>query len=313
MDIETSLSIAKALSDRSRLLILQTLRQGPLPVEEIADALGLAPSTVSFHLKKLAAAGLATSRRDQYYVLYSVAPDSLALTLDRLVDSAAEGLAQPGDKEERDRRRVLANFFSEGRLVKMPAQKRKRSFVLERFAALFDYGRAYDESAVNELTTPLFGDYCLVRRLLIEEGYLSRSGQVYERTHPHKTEEGTEVDERKRLLKQQYLLEGRPVGIFQVRNLVTGKVFLGSALDLNGPLNRIRFQLEHGSYRNPELQADYTALGRDAFAFEILAQVEPDGRSRDELERKLEELEAAWSPTLDPENTYNTSERLRFP
>ncbi|MHB1344767.1 MAG: GIY-YIG nuclease family protein [Thermoleophilia bacterium] len=42
------------------------------------------------------------------------------------------------------------------------------------------------------------------------------------------------MDERKRLLKQHYTLEGRTPGIFRVRNLVTGKVFLGSAIDLNG-------------------------------------------------------------------------------
>lgn len=121
------------------------------------------------------------------------------------------------------------------------------------------------------------------------------------------------MNERKKLLKQQYKLEGRTPGIFRVRNLVTEKAFLGSALDLNGPLNRIRFQLELGNYRNPELQADYKRLGPEAFAFEILDHVEPEGRSGEDLEVELEALEAKWAPTLDPANTYNTAERLHFP
>ncbi len=313
MNIETSLLVAKALGDRSRLLILQTLRHGPLPVEEIAATLELAPSTVSFHLKKLTAAELVDSRRDQYYTLYSLVPEALDHTLDELVHSAVERVRRPADREERDRSRVLATFFSEGRLLKMPAQKRKRAFVLEQFATLFDEDHTYSEPEVNELITPFFPDYCLIRRLLIEEGHLSRTGQVYERTPRRLGGERTDVDERKRLLKQQYKLEGRTPGIFRVRNLVTGKVFLGSAIDLNGPLNRIRFQLEHGSYRDRALQADYDRLGAGAFAFEILDKVEADGRSRDELEGELEKLETTWALTLDPENTYNTSERLRFP
>ncbi len=313
MTIETSLLVAKALGDRSRLLILQTLRHGSLPVEEIAATLELAPSTVSFHLKKLTAAELVESRRDQYYTLYSLVPQALDHTLDELVRSAVEGLRHPADREDRDRRRVLATFFSEGRLVKMPAQKRKRAFVLEQFAALFDEDRTYSELEVNDLITPFFPDYCLIRRLLIEEGHLSRTGQVYDRTPLRESGERTDVDERKRLLKQQYKSEGRTPGIFGVRNLVTGKVFLGSAIDLNGPLNRIRFQLEHGSYRDRALQADYDQLGAEAFAFEILEKVETDGRSPDELQVELEKLETTWALTLDPENTYNTSERLRFP
>ncbi|MHB8869680.1 MAG: metalloregulator ArsR/SmtB family transcription factor [Thermoleophilia bacterium] len=313
MNIETSLLVAKALADRSRLLILQTLRHGPLPVEEIAATLELAPSTASFHLKKLTVAGLVVSRRDQYYTLYSLVPEALARTLDELVDSEAESLRQPADRAVGDSRRVLATFFSEGRLLKMPAQKRKRAFVLERFAALFDENRTYSEPEVNELITPFFPDYCLIRRLLIDEGHLTRTGPVYERTPLRESGERTDMDEQKRLLKQRYKLEGRTPGIFRVRNLVTGKVFLGSAIDLNGPLNRIRFQLEHGSYRDRALQADYDRLGAEAFAFEILDKVEAGGRPPDELEGELEKLETTWASTLDPENTYNTSERLRFP
>lgn len=346
VDTESSLSVAKALADRSRLLILHVLRDKPLAVEEIAAALDLAPSTVSFHLKKLSAAGLTAGRRDQYYTVYSLVPGVLSLTLGQLVDTTPDGLAPPADREAGDRRRVLAAFFSEGRLLKMPAQKRKRSHVLEMFAALFHEGLAYDETEVNELITPVFGDYCLVRRLLVDEGYLTRAGHVYRRadkpcaeaaeplpspepaTEPRSlpisaSEPATPPDgprlerksmhERKKLLRQQYKLEGRTPGLFRVRNLETGKVFLGSALDLNGPLNRIRFQLEHGSHRNAELQADYTRLGAQGFAFEIVDKVEPGGRSREELDRELQELEAAWGPTLDPENTYNAGERLRFP
>lgn len=323
MTEDDALITMKAMSDHSRLGILRTLKGGPLAVEQIAEALALAPSTASFHLKKLAAAGLVASRRDQYYTVYSLAPGALARTLDEIVGDDAADRPARREREDRDRRRALATFFAGGRLLKMPAQKRKRTFVLERFAALFDEDRPYPEREVDELIRPVYPDYCLVRRLLVDEGYLSRADQVYTRTHPARADDrrapgmdsrkGTTVDERKRALRQQYKLEGRTAGVFRVRNLVTGAVFLGSALDINGPLNRIRFQLEHGSYRDRTLQADFDRYGGEAFAFEIVARVEPAGRTPAEIERELEKEEAAWAATLDPANTYNTSERLRFP
>ena len=66
MDAEQSLAIIKALADASRLAIVGSLVERPQYVEEIAQRHALAPSTVSFHLKKLEKAGLVRSRQEQY-------------------------------------------------------------------------------------------------------------------------------------------------------------------------------------------------------------------------------------------------------
>ena len=70
MKLQESLMIFKALSDSSRLLIVSSLLQKPQYVEELAQRLNLADSTVSFHLKKLETAQLVYKEKQQYYVIF---------------------------------------------------------------------------------------------------------------------------------------------------------------------------------------------------------------------------------------------------
>src|SRR6185436_539929 len=63
-----------ALAQETRLSIFRSLVEaGPtgLAAGEIAVALGVSPTNLSFHLKELANAGLARSRQDGRYVIYS--------------------------------------------------------------------------------------------------------------------------------------------------------------------------------------------------------------------------------------------------
>jgi DNA-binding transcriptional ArsR family regulator len=63
-----------ALAQSTRLAVYRLLvQQGPsgLAAGEIASRLGIAPATLSFHLKELAHAGLATSRQDGRFVYYA--------------------------------------------------------------------------------------------------------------------------------------------------------------------------------------------------------------------------------------------------
>ena len=70
MDTEQSISIMKALADKSRLAIINSLLEQSQYVEEIAKRHALATSTVSFHLRKLEKAGLVISHKEQYYVVF---------------------------------------------------------------------------------------------------------------------------------------------------------------------------------------------------------------------------------------------------
>ena len=63
----------KALSVPSRIHILSLLKHhGPMPVKDIAEAVGMTAPAVSQHLKILKGAGLVDSKRQGYWVPYEV-------------------------------------------------------------------------------------------------------------------------------------------------------------------------------------------------------------------------------------------------
>ena len=85
-----------ALSDQTRLSILQRLRLGERCVCELTDALDAAQSRLSFHLKVLKDAGLVTDRREGRWMYYTLNPDALAE-----VGELAEALAAAPAAAER--------------------------------------------------------------------------------------------------------------------------------------------------------------------------------------------------------------------
>jgi excisionase family DNA binding protein len=74
-------------------------------------------------------------------------------------------------------------FEPSGRLKALPAQRAKRRAVLERVAELFDPGRSYKEAEVNKLLRGVFDDFAYLRRELIAENLVDRTGGIYRRTY----------------------------------------------------------------------------------------------------------------------------------
>jgi len=67
-----------ALSDATRLSILEMLRDGERCVCELQDELDAAQSRLSFHLRVLKEAGLVTDRREGRWSYYKIDPTVLA-------------------------------------------------------------------------------------------------------------------------------------------------------------------------------------------------------------------------------------------
>lgn len=67
-----------ALSDETRLRLLELLRGGEQCVCDLTDALDAAQSRLSFHLKTLKDAGLVTDRKQGRWVYYSLNLEALA-------------------------------------------------------------------------------------------------------------------------------------------------------------------------------------------------------------------------------------------
>jgi ArsR family transcriptional regulator len=66
-----------ALSDETRIEILEKLRSGEQCVCDLQDDLDAAQSRLSFHLRVLREAGLVTDRKEGRWSYYSIVPESL--------------------------------------------------------------------------------------------------------------------------------------------------------------------------------------------------------------------------------------------
>ena len=77
LDLARAASAFHALSDRTRLELVQVLMGGERCVCELQEGLGAAQSRLSFHLKALKDAGLVTDRREGRWVYYSLDLDAL--------------------------------------------------------------------------------------------------------------------------------------------------------------------------------------------------------------------------------------------
>jgi DNA-binding transcriptional regulator YhcF (GntR family) len=324
MKAEQSIAIMKALADRSRIAIANSLLEQPQYVEEIARRHALAPSTVSFHLRKLERAGLVTSRKEQYYTVFRANDEMFSATLRDIVSSPTAGKELQDERMGEYRRKVVESFFRDGRLEKLPAQHKKRLIVLDRFAARFEPGRRYTEQEVTGLITPLFDDYCTVRRLLVDEGVICRDGAAYWRagedgpaaagqerpsevpgavreTKERKT--GINRSEIKRLYKQN----APDMGVYQIRNSANGKIYVAGSRNLEGSRSSRMFQLRMGkSVFSRELQKDLSEFGADSFEFSVLAVLERP-KPGESIDQALAALVLQWLNKLQPfgERGYN--------
>lgn len=320
MKAEQSLAIMKALADESRLAIVNSLLEHSQYVEEIAKRHALAPSTVSFHLKKLEQAGLVSSRKEQYYVVVNANEPLFNTTLRKIVTAAPAKKELQDERIDEYRRKVLETFFCHGRLEKLPAQHKKRLIVLDQFALRFEPGKQYTELEVNGLIKPLFDDYCTIRRLLVDEEMVLRDGSTYWRKGtnagqpaatpaipqaPQVKRKGDERAEKKRLYKQQH---NPDMGVYQIRNRVNGRIFIDSSKNLEGTRTSRMFQLRMGKIVfNPELQKELNEFGANNFEFSVL-EVLPKPKPGDNVEQLLTALKLHWQEKLQPfgEKGYNS-------
>lgn len=67
-----------ALSDETRLRLVQELLEGEQCVCRLTEVLDAAQSRLSFHLKTLKDAGLVTDRREGRWVYYALVPEAVA-------------------------------------------------------------------------------------------------------------------------------------------------------------------------------------------------------------------------------------------
>lgn len=94
MEMNKALAAFSALSQETRLTALRALvAEGPagLSAGALADTLGVAAPTLSFHLKELANAGLVLSRKEGRSVIYAADYAGMRDLIDFLMADCCQG------------------------------------------------------------------------------------------------------------------------------------------------------------------------------------------------------------------------------
>lgn len=76
----------------------------------------------------------------------------------------------------------LRVFANDGRIHALPARQARRRLLLDAIAQAFEPGIRYPEHQVSQFLAALHSDFAALRRHLVDEDFLSRSGGEYWRT-----------------------------------------------------------------------------------------------------------------------------------
>lgn len=118
------------------------------------------------------------------------------------------------------------------------------------------------------------------------------------------------MDKRKEL-KLAYKQNPPPMGVYQIKNTATGKIFIGSHTNIPGKFNSNRMQLDMKSHPNKELQEDWNLYEPHAFSFDILETIDPTKVAQENWRKEVLALEEKWLEKLKPygENGYNKEKK----
>jgi hypothetical protein len=109
-------------------------------------------------------------------------------------------------------------------------------------------------------------------------------------------------------LKEEYKQMKFKMGVFQIRNILNDRIFLGSSQDLAAIWHAQRLQLDFGIHPNSELQRDWKEMGPDNFTYEILEELKQNDDGETDYKKELKVLEEMMIQELQPfgKKGYNT-------
>lgn len=242
---------------------------------------------------------------------------------------------------EDEEREILRSAFPEGPdgpLRTFDLQEKQRLAVLRHLASHLDDAQVYTEKEINAALQPFYADYAVLRRFLIEYGFVerepdgsaywttrggrpdSRTGNQYPDLQPLDPQAGTlnappirstaaslptkeespvNPRDRRKELQAMYKEMKQEGGVYRIVHKDSGRSFIASLPNLKSMDGR-RFELNNGSFKNKELQRDWNQYGEEAFEFEVLEVLKPSDNAYVTVREQLGELEQKWMDKLEP-------------
>lgn len=110
----------------------------------------------------------------------------------------------------------------------------------------------------------------------------------------------------KKEIRTEYKEKVFPKGVFRIRNLENGKIYIGSSMNLDVVWNSQRYKLNSGIHFSKELQKEWDEFGGDKFVFEIVDKMKENPESP-VTANDVKQLESLYIDELQPfgERGYN--------
>lgn len=205
---------------------------------------------------------------------------------------------------------TIKKYFVDGKLKTFSMKEKYKIIILREIMKSFEQSVQYSEKEVDKILKEIYlEDYVLIRRYLIEYGFMDRTKDckyywVKEKHNPMKKMNGKkrEAERRKELMNSRYFSEKTEIesGVYQIKNIKNNKIYIGSARNIK-KLEGLKFQLNMGSFMNKSLQEEWKAFGEENFEIAILESFEEEEITNVRVvNKKLKELERKWKEKLQP-------------
>jgi hypothetical protein len=177
--LEPLVSLASALMDIDRLRIAGKLAQGPANRMHLNEATGVSHRELLRHLNLLQYFGLVrlvepAPRNPDHYSLYELNHEAF-----RAARQAMGKLRGRKPRPTDARLMTLETFMPGGKLSAFPKKQEQILVLMDEIARKFEPDREYKEKEVNVILEDVNEDYCTIRRILVDYGYLSRHKGIY--------------------------------------------------------------------------------------------------------------------------------------
>jgi hypothetical protein len=161
------------LAEPERMRVAAALVLGYSRIADITRVSGVPARAVNGAIARLVAGGLVV---EDPVTGYRFALEELKVAARSAADARPE---QDDIDAPAHSARVLRAFFREGRLTSIPSAHSKRLVVLDYLSQAFEPGRRYKEQQVNEILAGVHEDVAALRRYMVDEGFMNRSGGIY--------------------------------------------------------------------------------------------------------------------------------------
>lgn len=101
-------------------------------------------------------------------------------------------------------------------------------------------------------------------------------------------------------LKEEYKQMKYKMGVFQIKNNINGKIFIGSSLDLKAIWHAQKLQLDMGMHPNSDLQKEWKEFGAENFCYEILEEINQTEDKPVDYKKEIKALEYLIIEELQP-------------